>query len=102
MQEKEMTSKETYEGAGIDRKLFSKINTNDDYHPNKNTVIALGLSLKLARIEMGELLESAGFTLTKSSIADLVILFCVENGIFNVNDVNVLLFETGEKTLGRE
>jgi hypothetical protein len=101
MREKGMTSKETYEGAGIDRKLFSKINTNDGYHPNKNTVIALGLSLKLAEPEMRELLESAGYVLAQSSIADLVILFCVENGIFNVIDVNALLFETGETTLGR-
>jgi hypothetical protein len=44
MREKGITSKETYESAGIDRKLFSKINTNDNYHPNKSTVIALGLS----------------------------------------------------------
>jgi hypothetical protein len=102
MREKEMTSKETYEGAGIDRKLFSKINTNDSYHPNKNTVIALGLSLKLTEPEIRELLESAGYILTQSSIADLVILFCVENRIFNVTDVNALLFEIGEKTLGRD
>jgi hypothetical protein len=35
MKEKKMTGKEAYEGAGIDRKLFSKINTNDGYHPNR-------------------------------------------------------------------
>jgi hypothetical protein len=27
----------------------------------------------------------------------MVILFCMENGIFNAADVNALLFEIGEK-----
>jgi hypothetical protein len=102
MQEKKMTPKELYSAADIDRRLFSKINTDKDYHPTKSTAIALGMALHLDNGEMTDLLDSAGFTLTNTSITDLVILFCIENKIYNIMDVNSLLFETGEKPLGRD
>ena len=39
---------DVYNKAGIDRRLFSKIRSNEQYHPKKETVIALGLSLNLS------------------------------------------------------
>jgi hypothetical protein len=102
MQEKKMTPKELYSAADIDRRLFSKINTDKNYHPTKSTAIALGLALHLESDDMDDLLNSAGFTLSNTSITDLVILFCIENQIYNIMDVNSLLFETGEKPLGRD
>jgi hypothetical protein len=100
--ERGLVPKEVYEGAGIDRRLFSKINTDDNYHPTKPTAIALGISLQLPESEMHDFLHSAGYSLTNSSVSDLVILFCVQNNIFSLMDVNALLFEVGEKPLGRD
>ena len=73
-----------------------------NYHPSKNTVIAFGLSLKLDRDRMDELLEAAGYRLSSSSIADLVIMFCMEKELYDLHDVNALLFSADQKVLCRE
>ena len=36
-----------YKKADVDRKLFSKIRTQPDYHPNKNTILKLCLAMNL-------------------------------------------------------
>ncbi|MCQ6268643.1 helix-turn-helix transcriptional regulator [Fictibacillus sp. WQ 8-8] len=90
---------EIYKKAGIDRRHFSKIRSNPDYRPRKNTVIALALALQLNIEEAGELLSSAGFSLSDSDTSDLVIQFCLEKEIYNLQDVNEALYNLGVKPL---
>jgi hypothetical protein len=99
---KGLTAQQLYGAAMIDRKLYSKIMGNRLYHPTKNTAIQFGIALKLSRGEMDELLLSAGFVLANNSVSDLVIAFCVENGIYNLFDVNALLVSQSQKVLMRE
>ena len=75
----------------IDRRLFSKIRSDINYHPSKETVILLGLSLKLNEEEIDKLLNSASYSLPKNSIYDLIIRFCFSEGIYELKDVNDLL-----------
>jgi hypothetical protein len=100
--QKGLAPNELYERAWIDRRLYSKIMGERTYHPIKSTVIAFGLSLRLNKNEMDELLDSAGFTLSDSSVSDLVITFCLESGLYEINDVNVLLLSVDQKVLIRE
>lgn len=44
---KGVSDPDIYKKAGIDRRHFSKIRSNPDYRPGKNTVIALALALEL-------------------------------------------------------
>jgi hypothetical protein len=97
-----LTAQQLYEAGMIDRKLYSKSMGNRLYHPTKNTAIQFGIALKLSRTEMDELLLSAGYVLTNNSISDLAIAFCVENGIYNLFDVNALLVSAKQKVLMRE
>lgn len=97
---KGLTDPEIYKKAGIDRKHFSKIRTNSDYHPSKMTIIALALALELNTIEMEELLSSGGFSLSESDTFDLVIQFCIEKGIYDIFDVNQALEYFSLKPLG--
>jgi hypothetical protein len=97
--EKGLTPAEHYSGALVDRRLYSKIMRERHYHPAKNTVLALGLALKLSLDEMRKLLESAGFSLSRSIVSDLIIMFCIENRLYDLHDVNALLVEAGQKTL---
>ena len=82
---------DVYNKVHIDRRLFSKIRSDINYHPSKETVILLGLSLKLNENEIDKLLNSASYSLPKNSIYDLIIRFCFIEGIYELKDVNDLL-----------
>ncbi|NLG87843.1 MAG: hypothetical protein GX494_01290 [Clostridiaceae bacterium] len=89
--ERNLIDSEVYKKAGIDRRHFSKIRSNKDYRPGKNTVIALCLALELTRDEADALLESCGFSLSCSEIFDLIIAFCLERKIYDIDTVNLIL-----------
>lgn len=82
---------EIYNRAGIDRKHFSKIRSNPNYRPGKNTIIALALALELNKKETDTLLSSAGYSLSDSDTYDLVLQFCLEKKIYIIHDVNQAL-----------
>ncbi len=90
---KGLKDSDIYHKANIDRRLFSKIRSNEFYHPKKETVIALGLSLELSIEEFEKLLESASYSLPKNNVSDLIIRFCIMEKIYNVIEVNSLLSE---------
>jgi hypothetical protein len=91
---------EVYKKALLDRRLFSKIRSNQDYHPNKKTVIALLLALRLELEQSLQLLKAAGYSLSESSVFDLVIVYCVTHRIFDLDKVNEILEEMQLTPLG--
>lgn len=82
---------EIYKAANIDRKLFSKIRLDPDYHPSKRNVIALALALKLDSKQSKTLIKRAGYILTSGYHFDLIIRYCLEHGIYNIHEVNEML-----------
>lgn len=88
--DKNLKDSDVYNKVHIDRRLFSKIR-NDNYHPSKNTVILLGLSLELSENEIVKLLESASYSLPKNNSRDLIIRFCFLEKIYDPIKVNELL-----------
>jgi hypothetical protein len=97
---KELNDSDIYKKAGVDRRHFSKIRSNPDYHPGKNTAIALALALKLNKNEFDKLLGAAGYSLSGSDMFDLVIQFCVERKIYDMDDVNEALGCLGLEMMG--
>lgn len=95
-----LSDPEVYKGANIDRKLFSKIRCNVDYHPAKKTVLALSVALHLSMDETVDLLSRAGFALSPGNKADLIVGFCIENQIYDILEIDTMLFKYGEPTLG--
>jgi hypothetical protein len=97
-----LKERDVYKKAWIDKRLSSKIMNSRHYHPSKNTAIAFGLALELGLDDFKELLESAGYALNRSSLPDLIIMFCVQNGIYDLHDVNAALVVLEQKPLCRE
>ena len=85
--------------ACMDRKLFSKIKNNINYQPKKYTAVQLALGLKLSLAETKTLLETAGFTLSRSIREDMVISDCIEKDKKSVWQVNRTLKSYGLKAL---
>ncbi len=92
---------EIYKAAGIDRRLFSKIQTDREYKPSKDTCVSLALALKLDEEKAKDLLAKAGYALSRSSKRDLIIEFFFRARQFDIDTVNAVLDKLGEKTLGK-
>lgn len=96
---KAVSDSEVYKKAGIDRKHFSKIRSNPNYRPGKNTIVALALALELTKKETDKLLGSAGYSLSDSDTSDLIIQFCLQKKIYDIDYVNQTLDYFSLKTL---
>ena len=80
----------------MDRKLFSAINKDRDYHPSKKTAVACCLALRLCIGDALMLIARAGYNLSLSITWDKIIYYCIENEIYDIDAVNELLYDTGE------
>ena len=90
---------EVYKKAGVTRKVFSDIKNNKNYHPKKSTAIAFALALELDIDEAAELLDTAGYSLTASDKRDRIIIFCIQNHTYSIDDVDAYLFKYECQTL---
>ena len=91
---------DVYNKVNIDRRLFSKIRSDFNYHPSKETIILLAISLELNEDELLDLLNSASYSLPNNDVFNLIIKFCFKEGIYNLNEINEYLNEYNCKLIG--
>lgn len=89
-----------YKRANMSRQLFAKIRRDDNYRPTKKTACALAFALRLPYEDALVLLSRAGFTLSHSSKFDVIIEYCLLNNIYDINQVNMVLYEFDQQLLG--
>ena len=92
---------ECYKRSNVDKKTFSKIKCNKDYKPSKKTAVSFAIGLDLNLEETNHLLKTAGFSLSKATMFDVIIEYFVSTGNYNnIFDVNETLFKFDQLTLG--
>ena len=91
---------DVYKRSNINKKLFSKINSNNDYHPNKKTAVAFAIGLHLNLDEAKDFLSCAGYAFSKSSKFDLIVQFFIERENYDMFEINEVLFDHDQDTIG--
>lgn len=99
IESKGMTNEEVYKRAIIDKKVFSKIKNNPNYHPQKITALCLCIGAKLNLDETKDLLARAGYALSPCDKTDIIFSYFIEKGIYDIIDLDIQLEEYGEKCL---
>ena len=98
--EKGITDAACYKRANVDRRLFNKIKNNPAYRPSKQTALAFAIALELSLDETREMLGKAGYALTHSSKADIVVEYCIMTGNYDLIEINQVLFKLDLQPLG--
>ncbi|SEG24939.1 O-acetyl-ADP-ribose deacetylase (regulator of RNase III), contains Macro domain [Eubacterium ruminantium] len=95
IQDKQMENAEVYKRAIVDKKIFSKIKNNVDYHPNKLTALCLCVGAKLNLDESKDLLARAGYALSPCDKTDIIFSYFIENKIYDMIELDIQLEEHG-------
>ena len=91
---------EIYKKANISKQHFSKIRNNPKYQPTKATALALAIALELDLEKTKDLIGRAGYALTNSSKFDLIVSYFIEQGNYNVVEINIALYEFDQSLIG--
>ena len=97
---KGMTDVEVYKKANITKSVFSSIRCKKNYIPKKATITALAVALELDMKEFVDLLSRAGYALSPNDTFDRIIAYYFTNRKYDIFEINAVLFDYGQQTLG--
>lgn len=95
IKERNMENAEVYKRAIVDKKIFSKIKNNVNYHPNKLTALCLCVGARLNLDETKDLLARAGYALSPCDKTDIIFSYFIENEIYDMIELDIQLEEHG-------
>ena len=96
---KGMSDTDCYKKANVSRQTWHKILNDPSYRPSKNTVLSFAIALKLTYDETQALLETVGFTLSRSLKSDCIITYFLKNGNYNLFEIEATLFQFDQAPL---
>lgn len=95
-----LDNKDVWKRANLDRKHFSKIQCDVNYHPKKKTVMALCIALKLDLEQSKDLLARADWAFSPSSKVDLIVQKAIIDKQYDIMQLNLTLFKYTNEILG--
>ena len=95
-----LDNKDVWKRANLDRKHFSKIQCDMNYHPKKKTVMALCIALELDLEQSKDLLARADWAFSPSSKVDLIVQKAIIDKQYDIMQLNVTLFKYTNEILG--
>lgn len=81
------------EERGLDE---AEIKNDGECIPSKKTVLSFAAELELSLDETKDLLQSAGYTLSRSSKSDIIIAYFLQNRIYDRAEINDVLYAYGQ------
>ena len=93
--DKKMENADVYKRAIVDKKIFSKIKNNANYHPQKLTALCLCVGAKLNLDEAKDLLARAGYALSPCDKTDVIFSYFIENEIYDMIELDIQLEKHG-------
>lgn len=98
--ERDLKDSQVYNKANVSRQTFSKIRCNKNYNPDKNTALALAIALKLDLNDTQQLIAKAGYVLSDSIVADLIVKYFITQKNYDIIKINETLYAYSCKLLG--
>lgn len=95
IKQKDMNNVDVYKRAIVDKRQFSKIKTNPEYHPDKSTALRLCVGARLSLDETKDLLARAGYALSPCDKTDIIFSYFIERQIYDITEIVVTLEEYG-------
>lgn len=102
IRQRNLKNSDVYHGANLSKQHFSKMLSNKNYKPTKNTVCALALALHLDRAGADALLAKAGLLLADNIRFDLAVRYFLDHQMYNIVEDNIALYENGLELLGTQ
>lgn len=99
--ERGLKDSDVYKSADISKQQFSQIRNNPTYIPTKSAAIRLALALELDYESTQDFLGSAGYTLSPSIPADIIVEYCIRHGEYNAVTINIELDNYNQPPLSK-
>ena len=96
---KDENASSLYKRVNIQRSHWSKMLSDRDYQPSKDTLFKLMFAFELNVFDATRFLASAGFAFNRSQSKDLVILSAITQHIYSLKDVEEALDQFAQTTL---
>ncbi len=91
-----------YHRANVDKRVFSKLRSNVNYKPSKQTALAFAIALKLSWGETQDFLATAGLALSHNNDFDMIVEYFIKKKKYDIIEINIALFDFKQKTLGSQ
>jgi hypothetical protein len=86
-----------YNAAHVSRKTYSAIAGNELRPVSKAVAVQFALALQLTCTEADEFLKAAGYAFSPAILEDIIVCACIEEKVYDIDDINSLLSEYGAK-----